>query len=274
MNVELKPISKEELISKLHEIEQIGWIENTTRLTNDGAIGNKLEDLLGIPENNLPIPNAAEWELKTQRDNTMSLLTLFHMEPSPRAFKIVSSVLLKKYGWSHKDAGKSYPLDEMSFRATLSTKGYTRGFSIRVDRDERKVSLVFDLSQVKPQDYDWLDTVRRRVDDVERLEIVPYWGFDDLFSKARGKLLNCFFVIAEMKSENGKQYIHYYKAYMLKNLLMEKFVSAIENGEIYVDFDARTGHNHGTKFRINPRIIPSLYEVFEIVLDAPNLAKN
>ena len=49
MNVELKPISKEEFISKLHEIERIGWIENTTRLTNDGAIGNKLEDLLGIP---------------------------------------------------------------------------------------------------------------------------------------------------------------------------------------------------------------------------------
>lgn len=271
MNAELKPISKEELILKFHEIERLGWIENTTRLTNDGAIGNKLEDLLGIPENNLPIPNAAEWELKTQRDNTTSLLTLFHMEPSPRAFKIVSSVLFKKYGWPHKDAGKSYPFDEMSFRATLSTKGYTRGFSIRVDREERKVSLVFDPSQVKQQDCDWLDTVKRRVADVEKLEIVPYWGFDDLFSKARGKLLNCFFVIAEMKTENGKQYIHYNKAYMLKNLLMEKFVSAIENGEIYVDFDARTGHNHGTKFRINPRIIPALYEVSEVVLDAPNL---
>ena len=274
MNVELKPISKEEFISKLHEIERIGWIENTTRLTNDGAIGNKLEDLLGIPENNLPIPNAAEWELKTQRDDTMSLLTLFHMEPSPRALEIVSSVLLKKYGWLHKDAGKSYPPDEMSFRATLSAKGYTHGFSIRVDRDERKVSLVFDLSQVKRQDYDWSDTIRRRVANVEKLEIVPYWGFDDLFSKARGKLLNCFFVIAETKNEDGKQYIHYYKAYMLKNLLMEKFIWAIENGEIYVDFDARTGPNHGTKFRINPPMIPALYEVSEIVLDAPKLAKN
>lgn len=89
MSVELKPISKTELIEQLRAIEQRGWIENTTRTTNDGAVGNKLEDLLGIPENNLPIPNGAEWELKTQRDDTTSLLTLFHLEPSPRDRKSV-----------------------------------------------------------------------------------------------------------------------------------------------------------------------------------------
>lgn len=38
-------------------------------------IGNALEDLLGLSENNLPIPNAAEWELKLQRLNSTSLTT-------------------------------------------------------------------------------------------------------------------------------------------------------------------------------------------------------
>ncbi|MBQ5478723.1 MAG: hypothetical protein IIT66_00730, partial [Acetobacter sp.] len=32
-------------------------------------------------ENNLPLPNAAEWELKCQRRQTTSLVTLFHIEP-------------------------------------------------------------------------------------------------------------------------------------------------------------------------------------------------
>ncbi len=45
-----------------------------------------LEDLLGIEENNLPIPNAAEWELKAQRANTSALTTLFHIEPQPLGF--------------------------------------------------------------------------------------------------------------------------------------------------------------------------------------------
>ena len=58
--------SKDELIQRLLEIKALGWVRNA-RPGNVGGIGNTLEDLLGIKENNLPIPNAAEWELKTHR---------------------------------------------------------------------------------------------------------------------------------------------------------------------------------------------------------------
>ena len=61
--------TKQKLIERLKEISEFGWIENT-RKGNKGGIGNTLEDLLGIKENNLPIPNAAEWELKAQRINS------------------------------------------------------------------------------------------------------------------------------------------------------------------------------------------------------------
>ena len=62
----MKIYTKDSLISELKEIAVKGWIENA-RHGNAGGIGNALEDLLGITENNLPIPNAAEWELKSQR---------------------------------------------------------------------------------------------------------------------------------------------------------------------------------------------------------------
>ncbi len=55
-------------------------------------------------------------------------------------------------------------------------------------------------------------------------------------------------------------YFHYNNVLMLKNVDKEKFIEAIEKGVIYVDFDARTGHNHGTKFRIKTKDIPELYE--------------
>ena len=98
-----KPIyfSKQDLIEKLKNISETGWIPNA-RKRNKGGIGNTLEDLLGIKENNLPIPNAAEWELKAQRLNSSSLITLFHMDPSPRAIGFVSKILLPKYGWDMK----------------------------------------------------------------------------------------------------------------------------------------------------------------------------
>jgi len=78
----------------------MGWVLNG-RFGNHGGIGNTLEDFLGITENNLPIPNAAEWELKTQNRKTISLTTLFHVEPSPRAIRFVPRVLLPFYGWAH-----------------------------------------------------------------------------------------------------------------------------------------------------------------------------
>jgi len=56
---DLKVYTKESLIEELKKIRDMGWIPNA-RPGNSGGIGNTLEDLLGIEENNLPMPNAAE----------------------------------------------------------------------------------------------------------------------------------------------------------------------------------------------------------------------
>src|SRR3972149_11286584 len=125
--------TKLELIKKLQELSELGWVKNG-RFGNQGGIGNTLEDYLEIAENNLPIPNAAEWELKTQRANTSSLTTLFHIEPSPRAVGFVPKVLLPLYGWSHKGAGNLYKDEEMSFRQPTQGRSHSdRGFIVQID---------------------------------------------------------------------------------------------------------------------------------------------
>lgn len=115
MKKDLILYTKQSLIKKLKDITAMGFVPNA-REGNSGGIGNTLEDLLGIQENNLPIPNASEWELKTQRLNSTSLTTLFHIEPSPRAIRFVPQIFLPKYGWLHQESGKKYPPAEMSFR--------------------------------------------------------------------------------------------------------------------------------------------------------------
>ena len=134
-----KTYTKESLIESLKKIRSLGWVKNG-RHGNVGGVGNTLEDLLGLKENNLPLPNAAEWELKCQRLKTTSLVTLFHMEPSPTAFKFVPSILLPKYGWAHKEAGKKHPIMEMSFRQTIScVSSSDRGFKVVADEKNEKV---------------------------------------------------------------------------------------------------------------------------------------
>lgn len=256
----MNPIySKDELIEKLIDIRNMGWIKNR-RPDNAGGIGNTLEDLLGISENNLAIANSGEWELKTHRKESGALTTLFHSEPSPRNLKFVPSILLPKYGWRHDKAGTLYPENEMSFRQTINgLKRTDRGFGIIIDKNERKISVSFDYKAVSLKHKEWLMSVKERVGNINDLDPRPYWGFDDLYHTAATKLLNCFYITAEVQKKESYEYYYYSDIKMLKKFDEDKFLSCIERGTLLVDFDARTGHNHGTKFRIRDDKIPELY---------------
>lgn len=255
--------TKETLIRALLEISDRGWIENR-RFGNAGGVGNTLEDLLGIEENNLPIPNAAEWELKCQRIGTASLTTLFHAEPSPRALRIVPSILLPKYGWKHQFAGTRYPDDEKSFRQTVNSVGTDRGFKLKIDDKNRRLVISFNSSAVDASHAEWLKQVEQNA-GLGELNPIPYWGFDDLASKARTKLLNCFYVKAQVRRENHKEYYHYAEIYKCSDFSFDKFLECVRRGVLFVDFDARTRHNHGTKFRLKQRdnVMENLYENVE-----------
>jgi len=260
-----KPFSKDELIKELKKIALKGWIPNA-RPGNAGGVGNTLEDELGIEENNLPIPNAAEWELKCQRLETTSLTTLFHIEPSPRALKFVSKIFLLQYGWPHEKAGAKYPAKEMSFRQTIHGGARSdRGFMVDVDSESRRVLISFDAKSVDARHSEWLNKVRVKAGLAE-LDPQPYWGFDDLFHKAGTKLLNCFYAQAAVKRESGREFFKYEKISMLQKFSLEKFLSALKNGSVLVDFDARTGHNHGTKFRLRQNKLPDLYSCVTQIL--------
>lgn len=257
--------TKPVLIEKLKQIAGMGWVPNA-RNDNSGGIGNTLEDLLGIKENNLPIPNAAEWELKAQRIGSSSLTTLFHIEPSPRAIRFVPQVFLPKYGWEHRERGKKYPKDEMSFRQTIHGKYPSdRGFKVVIDRKEKKVLISFNFHVVDERHSKWLDSVNDRI-GLGELDPQPYWGFDDLEHKAGTKLLNAFYVQAEVKKENKKEFYRYSKVMMLQKFSFNNFLKELDKGNILVDFDARSGHNHGTKFRMKQDTLPNLYEKITKIL--------
>jgi len=259
MSRDIVTYTKQSLIERFKEIQEQGWIKGT-RQGNNGNVGNTMEDLLGIEENNLPIPNAAEWELKCQRLKSNSLTTLFHLEPSPQALKFVPNILLPLYGWTHKEAGQKYPENEMSFRQTISTNGRSdRGFAVIVDRKEQKILISFDPNCVASKHEQWLNNITKKI-DLGELNPQPYWGFDDLYHKAGTKIHNCFFIQALHEKCDGIEFFKYTNIFMLQKFTKEKFISAIENGSILIDFDARTRHNHGTKFRFRNNQLPFLYE--------------
>lgn len=213
----------------------------------------------------MPIPNASEWELKCQREGTTSLTTLFHMEPSPRALRFVPNYFLPLFGWKHSEAGISYPENELSFRQTINGESRTdRGFMVVIDWDDKKVLVSFDSATVDPRHESWLENVNEHR-GMGELEPQPYWGFTDLEYRAGTKLNNAFYVQAKVKREDGKEYFYYNRISILKDFKVENFITALVDGNVLIDFDARTGHNHGTKFRVRQNALPSLYsEIIEV----------
>lgn len=256
--MELLNIKKEELLEKLRKIKKLGWV-HTNRSKNDGAVGNTLEDLLQIPENNLAIANTVDWELKAQRKNTGSLITLFHQDPEPRKPEsVVANLLLPKYGWPHDEAGIKYPKSEMSFRATLTGNRFTdRGFKVNVNSVERKIEIIFDPEKVdKSVHRDWFNFV---LSHHKNSAVLAFWNFDDINKKCAGKIRNTIYILADSRKVNGQEEFKYEKIELLEDFAFNNLLRGLLNGIVFIDFDARTGHNHGTKFRIKQNNWPALF---------------
>ncbi|NLJ64845.1 MAG: MvaI/BcnI restriction endonuclease family protein [Christensenellaceae bacterium] len=247
------------LVDELNRIKGMGWIKNR-RPENVGGVGNTLEDLLELAENNLQLPDFGDWEIKTQRRKTSSLLTLFHCEPEPRPARIVPQVLLPLYGWAHKEAGVKHGAGERSFRQTINaTSCSDRGFKVNVDRYEQIIYISFDYNAIDDRHDEWRQFILEGVGTGD-VEPSPYWTFATIEQLLNTKLNNLMYIKADSKYIDGEEHFKYTEIEAHINPTLDKFLALVEDGSIYIDFDARTGHNHGTKYRIKPDMRSDLYE--------------
>lgn len=72
----------DDFIREYTKIKEMGWIR--THRANSTGIGKTLEDLLGITENNRDEPDFGDYELKSCRMDSKSMLTMFTRVPQPR----------------------------------------------------------------------------------------------------------------------------------------------------------------------------------------------
>jgi hypothetical protein len=87
----------------------------------------------------------------------------------------------------------------------------------------------------------------------------PYWELNKIEEKAQRKISNTIYVHAESRKRKEFEEFRYDKAVLYEGLDFERFKKGLSNGEIFVDFDARTGHNHGTKFRVKQGTLEKFY---------------
>jgi hypothetical protein len=221
------------LKTKLQQIKKAGFVRTHRR--GDTGIGKTLEDLLGIKENNIPLPDVGEIaELKSYRKNAKSMMTLFTLEPLPKGGDR-DRLLLDNFGYSKRDNQRSKEL-----HSTLSCKRYNnQNLKLSVEKDKIRVN-----------------------GKGRRLNI--FWDIESLQNKFEEKLPALVYVLADTKIIKGVEHFYFNEAYLLEDFDFELFKKRVKADDIVVDFRMYyrpngSVRNHGTGFRVKIKKIDDCF---------------
>lgn len=221
-----------DFIQEYKRIVDMGWIK--THRSGSTGIGKTLEDLLGITENNIDGPDFGDYELKSCRLNSISMLTMFTKTPQPCG---TADILRETFGYF----SNAYENNEKVLHATLSTDGYVpianTGHQLIIVCDPSRISIV-----------------------AEDKKIYAYWTRELLKQTFEKKYKNKFvYAKALSRGTGAAEQFKFTEAYEVSGFDYDSFISLLEQGKIYVDLrigqyrggakDGKT-HDHGTGFRI------------------------
>lgn len=233
---------KEKLIKTFEEIRSKGWIE-TTRC-GDQCLGNTFEDLIGVKENNKNEADFHGIELKTHRNHTSSMVSLFSKSPSYP--KNANTYLRETYGVFEQKSGKRV-LNTTIAGNKFNTHRGEHKFKVEVDSSSSKIWLVIESTQ------------NNEIVEDKTHGKNTHWNFSVLTLALEKKLKKIAIIYGDEKNEKGKHYVKYTKMLLLNGLTLDKMLTAIKNGDLMIDI--RIGvytsgknkgktHDHGTAFRI------------------------
>lgn len=234
----------DDFIREFTKIKDMGWIK--THRSGPTGVGKTLEDLLGIPENNHDEPDFGDYELKSCRLNSQSMLTLFTRTPQPARS---NTYLRKTYGYS----SDAYDNDEKVLHSTLTAARFVSiantGHKLKIECGTDKISIV---SENGVENVYWTEAHLRK-------------AFE---KKYKNKMV---YAKAESKGSGAAEEFRFVEAYEASGFDFNTFNNLLRQGKIFVDLrigqysDGRT-HDHGTGFRIREADEHLLFKIYKRIV--------
>lgn len=242
----------EKLNNEFIKINKLGWIESKRKDTT--GIGYTFESLINLKENNLPIADYEEIEIKTFRSKSNQKIHLFNATPDGDFLFPIKRVL-DILGYPDK-INKEFKV----FNMTLSTKkytsiGYYKRAKIKINYNDEKIELIA-INQ-----------------NNEKYDINVSWSFELIKEKINNKIKNMAVIEANSKFINQKEYFHYKKILFYNIKDYKTFIKLIDDGIVEITFKIgvfksgkRCGqiHDRGTDFSIYIIDINKLYNIVTI----------
>lgn len=230
----------EEIKQQLTQIKALGFIK--THRAHDTGVGKTLEDLLGIIENNISLPDIGDIELKSKRIDTGSMLTMATKAPQPKG--------------ANRNLYQAYCRYDVEGDLCLHTTAY----------GSKENNLGFKLIFVGD---------RLVLDNPKKIQ--AYWPISIFDSVLKSKSGSILIVFAETKGERktSNEYFHFIEAHLLSGMNISKFEAAIKNDSLKVDTRIGTYksgklqgkyHDHGTGFRISKGNFLQIFDSYQQII--------
>lgn len=220
-----------EFRKKFREVRKLGWVASHRR--GPTGIGQTLERLLELEENNLALPDMQCAELKAHRVGSQSLITLFTF--NRKAWKMPPWDAIRKHGTPDKDG-------RLGLYFTMSKTPNSTGLFLHLTDEAISVRHISGVTIAE-----WmLDTLAQRF-----AEKMPALILVSAFSELRGDI----------------EWFKFDRARLLTGTSVAQIRSEIEAGNVLVDLrlhdKGKSARNHGTGFRVREDKLPSLFTKIE-----------
>ncbi len=225
----------EELLFKLKEISARGLVP--AMLKADTAIGRTLETLLNIDINSSKKPDYKGIELKSYRDKKGNRKNLFAQVPDWNLSKFSSSAeILNAFGYSRGEDFKLY--------CTVSTLvRNSQGLKLKLNAE-----------------------INHLVENSDKSTIGDFvvWGLETLHKRLLEKHNETFWIAADSKIVDGKEYFQYKKVEHTKKPIVSQFDILLEQGIITLDHLIKRKPSgsvveKGPLFKIKPNALDLLF---------------
>ena len=238
--------------SDIDSLDNMGFVESKRK--KDTGIGKTFEDLVGIYENNNCLADyQGIVEYKTFRNKSESSLTLATKSPKPRG---INTYIREKYGKPDSEYENIKVVHSTFYSDKFYNSNDVCGYKIEVNDPDKKMYIK--IKDISSEDID---------------PKLPYCDYNDINKLVHNKLKYIALIEAETKTEEGKEYFHFYKGQLLSGLTSETFIDAIKDTKIAYEFRIgayKSGpkigktHDHGTGFRIKRKKIKEVFDVSDI----------
>lgn len=218
----------DEFIKVFAKIKSQGWVKSERH--GSTGIGQTLEKLLGISENNIASPDLGEIELKAHRINSSSMITLFTFNRKVWRMKPLDAI--RKYGSPDEN-------NRLGMYYTMAEKPNSKGLYLQIS--DETVSVLHTSG-----------------------ELVAEWQIETLVERFIKKIPALIFVSAESKTEENKEWFKFVSAKLLSGTSEKILREQINQGNVLLDLrlhdKVTSARNHGTGFRVYEDKLPLLFE--------------